>query len=267
MPDKSLISLLQTEIQSLWRYSRRFIANPARVRAASTKSVHFSGGESAYKGSKCAKCKKRLTLLWDLDLQDPFFPDYVREGFSRAARLPFFICWQCMAASYSIVSETQVRCFPFDGGTEYLMEDESPFMETPEVLERRPISLVRIPTTIDALFTLADAIEPDQFDPSATQALKKYFGKTERTYEWFPISQLGGLPLIGKRHRNHACPNPKCLANQLSGSGGELYEPYLMKELAIIHWKDEPALAAECFRLLYYACGICFSLRAEYHCS
>jgi hypothetical protein len=43
--------------------------------------------------------------------------------------------------------------------------------------------------------------------------------------------------------------------------------PFLMKEMAIIHYDNEPELAKHYFQLLYYICGICFSMRAEYRCS
>ena len=44
---------------------------------------------------------------------------------------------------------------------------------------------------------------------------------------------------------------------------------YLMKEMALIQlvdWKDEPILAKSHIQLLYYVCGICYSMRVELRC-
>ena len=150
-------SLIEVKLPRLWRSSRRFIATGMRlVNKKSGKTSHFTGGPASHKGSKCPNCKKKLTLLWDVDLNDERIPDDVREGFSPANRLPFYICWKCVAASYRILSNDRMSCFEFDVYTESLEEDETPFRNSPEELPRRKIFFERIPSTIDALLSLED---------------------------------------------------------------------------------------------------------------
>jgi hypothetical protein len=211
------------------------------------------------------KCKKPLTLLWDLDLGDSLIVDYVRVGFAPATRLPFFICWRCVAASYSVLSDSSVKCFPFDNHSETLEEYETPFLDNPLELARRPIKLQPISSTLDALISLADVVGYEQLDQSAREMLTQEIGRdVDSDYE-LPMSQFGGSPFV--RHRNMICPNPKCPASELTHPYGELETPYLMKELALIHWNEEPSLAEACFQLVYYVCGICFSMRCEYRSS
>ena len=268
MPRKIPKSLFDADFRWLWRSSRRFIAKPLQVTSTTRKSNHFCGGPPPHKGSKCPKCKKQLTLLWDLDLNDELIPDYVREGFSPATRLPLYICWQCLAASYVVLSETRINCFPFvDSQVDYLQENESPFQDSPEEVERRPISLSRIPSTIEALLSLSDVVGFDEFDKPAQTTLKQFFKTKIRSDGDLPISQFGGSPLVNQGHGNNVCPNLKCPASTLNHPYGEMTAMFLMKELALIHWKDEPALTQHCIQLLYSVCGICFSLQAEYRCS
>jgi hypothetical protein len=260
-------SIFDAEWPSLWRHGRRFFAQPARVSSTRKAGRHFSGGPSPHKGSQCPQCKKRLSLLWDLDLSDPLIPVIVRDGFAPSTRLPFYICWQCVAASYSLSSNTSMQTFVFDQHNEALKADETPFGEAPVELARRPKALTRIPTTIDALLSLADEIGIDECDKSGRQTLSEFLNhKVESDWD-LPISQLGGMPLPNQGHSDRVCPNAKCPASTLEHPYGELVRPYLMKELALIHWRDEPILASACFQLLYLVCGICFSIRAEYHCS
>jgi hypothetical protein len=266
MPRNIPSSLSAAGLQSLWRYSRRFVARPVRISPSDDASLHFSGGPSRHKGSVCRKCKKQLTLLWDLHLSDKLIPDSVREGYAPSTRLPFFICWQCVAASYSVLSDTEITTFAFDCHTEHLQADETPFQDAPQEVERRTITISRIPTTIDALLSLADIIGHDEIDESARNTLREYLGDEVRSGWDLPISQFGGAPLAYQGHRDVVCPNPKCPASRLEHPYGELVRPYLMKEMALIHWKDEPVLSEHCFQLLYNVCCICFSIRAEYRC-
>jgi hypothetical protein len=267
MPRKPPKSLVEANFHPLWRGSRRFTAESLRVVTSTTKSSHFTGGAALHDGSRCPNCKKRLTLLWNLDLKDKRIPDCVRDGFAPSKRLPFYICWRCVAASYSVSSDTRMTCFPFDHQTECLNVDETPFGDAPQELERRSIHLERIPATIDALLSLTHVIGYDQLDRPAKAALNQYLGTRVRTDWDLPISQFGGQPLAYQGHSNMVCPNTKCPASKLQHPYGELETMYLMKEMALIHWEDEPVLAKHCFQLLYYVCGICFSMRAEYRCS
>lgn len=206
-------------------------------------------------------------MLWSLDLRDRLFPEYVRDGFAPSSRLPFYICWQCVAVSYSVSSDTRMTCFPLDSSSEALKANETPFSDWPLELERRWIRLERVPSTIDGLLSLADAVGYEQLDRAAKAALKKYIGRELQTDWDLPLSQFGGQPLPYQEHKSMVCPNKKCPASKLEHPYGELQRMYLMKEMALIHWEDEPALAKHCFQLLYSVCGVCFSMRAEYRCS
>jgi hypothetical protein len=258
-------SVYDAKIESLWRHSRRFIAYGLRMKSSPKAIRHYTGGAAPHKGNKCPQCKKCLTLLWDLDLHDELIPDYVNRGFSPAQRLPLYVCWQCLAASYAVLSDRQIKCFPFDLHTEYLQKDETPFRADLVEIPRRPIAFDSIPSTVDAILSLADMIGHDALDKSARKTLNTYFGK--RTEPWdYPMSQFGGQPLVYQDHQNKVCPNPKCPANKLSHPYADSEIAYLMKEMALIHWTDEPVLEEHCFQLLYSICGICFSIRAEYRC-
>jgi hypothetical protein len=261
-------SLYDADFYPLWRYTRRFVGVGNRlVPNDGDEAGHLTGGPSPHKGSKCLQCKRPLTLLWDLDLTDPMFPDYVREGFSPATRCPFYICWQCLTASYSVTADDRLQCFPFDGCTEYQMPGESPFEDSPVALPQRKIAWERIPSTIEALLTLGDCVGLDALDAPARGTIDAYY-KRSMTSGWdLPFSQFGGQPLFYQGHSNRVCPNPKCPADQLEHPYGEMDVPYLMKEMAVIHHDNEPERAKHYFQLLYYICGICFSMRAEYRCS
>jgi hypothetical protein len=259
-------SLYDIKFPQLWRSSHQLMANGWRlISKRSIKSRHFTGGPSLHTGATCSKCRKRLTLLWDLDLKDPLFPDEVREGFAPASRLPFYICWQCVAASYRVTANDGIKCFK--DLVETLEEDETPFQDSPRELPRRAIGFEAIPSTILGLLLLEGNIGLDAMDKPARQAINDYY-ETTITSTWdLPFSQLGGQPLIYQGHRSAVCPNPKCPASRLEHPYGEYETRFLMKEMAVVHHDHEPELAKHCFQLLYYVCGICFSMRAEYRCS
>jgi hypothetical protein len=267
MPRNIPKSLLAADFHPLWRSSRRFVSQPLRILPARDAKSHFTGGPSVHKGSECPNCKKRMTLFWNLDLNDPLIPEYVRAGFAPATRLPFYICLQCVAASYAVLTDAKVKTFPFDHETDFLKADETPFQNASAEVERRPIAMTRVPTTIDALLSLADVIGHDELDEGAKRTLDAYLGEKVTTDWDLPISQFGGTPLPNQGHRNRVCPNSKCLASKLEHPYGDWEQSFLMKEMALIDWKGEPILSEHCFQLLYTVCPICFSIRAEYRCS
>ena len=268
MPRKIPKTLTDAPSQSLWRDGRRFMATALRVRYSKKKTRHTSGGPATHKGSKCQKCRRRLGLLWSLDLADPVIPDFVREGFAPAGRLPFYVCWQCMAASYAVQSDAQIRCFPFDSYDNTVEEDESPFDEDiPQESPLQAIELERIPTTIDALLCLSDEIEIADLDGSALRALGQYLGGNVNSGWDLVLSQVGGRPMIYQRRRDLVCPNGKCPAHKLEAPYGQSQRRYLMKDLAVVHETEDPHLNQICFQMVYYICRVCFSIRAEYRCA
>lgn len=272
MPRKLPKSVFDARRNDVWNDprnsgSRRFMHRALRLTEGGNASTHFAGGESNRAGDRCPECKNRLTLLWDLDLRDPSFPDYVREGFAPATRLPFYICWQCCVASYSIPTDKKVACIKLDGAADKLEPGESPFGDAPEVLDRRQLAVTEVPSTVDALLSLVYVVGYEALDTNAKGILNEYLSVSV-TSDWdMPFSQIGGTPLASQGHWNKVCPNRKCPASKIEHPYGDMQTKYLMKELGLIHWKEEPVLAEYYFELLYYVCTVCFSIRAEYRCS
>ena len=263
-------SLSEVRFPLLWQDGRRLTAHALCIKYQEGGSSHFSGGQASHKGSRCPQCKNKLTLLWDLDLNDELIPDFVRQGFAPATRLPFYICWQCVGAAYSISSDSRLKCYPFTRTMDTLGEGESPFCDSPSELERRSVSLERIPTAVEALLNLADNVGFDGFDKPAQSILMKYLKQYKNKYaSWddLSISQFGGQWHEYQSHGNMVCPNPKCPASKLECSVLESDAQYWMKEMALIDWRDEPVLAEHYFLLLYYVCGVCFSVSAHYSCT
>lgn len=256
--------LKDAEFEPLWRETSQFSEYGLRlVPKRSRKTSHRAGGPTNHKGSDCPNCKKPLTTLWDLDLTDPSLPDRLRETFSPNKRLPFLICWQCLAASYRVTSDKKLTCFKFDGYTDYLELDESPFEDAPSQLKQRSIVFEDIPTTLAALLAYEQVKDFSDFDDQAKSILNDFYGRELYSTWQLPFSQIGGTPLLYQRHQNAACPNRECPARSIRSPNSDYY----MQELAVIHHDDEPVLDEHCIQLLYYICGICASMRAEYRCS
>jgi hypothetical protein len=263
MTRKIAKNLYLSKIPMLWRLGPRFFARPVRVRFSKRAGMHFSGGPSPHRGNRCPKCNRRMTLLWDIDLGDTLIPEFVREGFAPATRLPFYTCWQCVTASYAVLSDTNIRTFEFDNQTDFLRAGETPFDDAPDEMTRQPIALKRIPTTIDALLSLAKSLGVDEIDSAGMTALREYFDE-EDVFDWnLSISQIGGSTSAKSGFSSLTCPNPKCPANSLKYPFGEHDQPYLMKDLALIHWDGHPILGPHCFEISYSVCGICFSIRSQ----
>jgi hypothetical protein len=145
--------------------------------------------------------------------------------------------------------------------------DESPFQDAPIQLPQRKIAFEQIPSILEALLLLEEIVGLETLDAPARAAINDFYGEEIASTWSLPFSQFGGQPLLYQRRRNLVCPNAKCPASKLEHPYGEMELPYLMKELAVIHYDNEPILAKHCFQLRYVVCGICFSIRAEYRCS
>lgn len=268
--DKAYVAqLYEHELSSIWK-TRRLMANAYRVQSGVAASRHYNGGPLPHQGGTCPQCQKQLTLLWDLDLSDPLVPKDVRKGFAPATRFPLLICWQCLAVSYQVESDQRLKCFPFDWQTEFCNADESPFVDSPAILPRKPISLTRVPSQIDGLLSLYDVVGVDELDEEAKQILRAYHGRPMK-WGWDVMqSQVGGQPLYYQGRSDLICPNPDCLGNRMTYPYVDGEKGFLMKELAVIHHDDPetlPMLDEEFFQLLYSVCVLCFSVRVEYRCT
>jgi hypothetical protein len=261
-------SIFDAEYPDRWLRTRRFLPRGLRFsNQGDNPPRHFAGGTPIGCGATCPECDQRLTLLWDLDLAAPEFPEFVRNAFVPALRLPLYICWQCMAALYRLDGLEGVVCFPFGPGTEMLFSDESPFADAPQDLPRRPFGFEPIPSRIDALITLQDIVGLEELDQDARATLDGYYGQ-EIISGWdMPFSVFGGPLMLFQGHQDKVCPNPKCPASALEHPFGELQRDFLMKEMALIHVDAEPELEKHYFQVVYYICCVCFSIRVEYRCS
>lgn len=262
-------SLQDVEPYGLWTMNRRFLPMAYRVSQSESKGSHFGGGKVRHDGARCAGCDHILTLLWDLDLTDNTLPRYARRAFEPATRIPLYVCWNCAASTYCVVSDQQIECFPFDEYSECLGKDESPFVDAPIELDSWFLGFERVPTTVDAVLSLSNVIGLAVLDSAARGQINEFY-RQEMDDVWdLPFSQLGGEPMFYQRRRDRVCPNLKCPASKLTPPYGvdDFYGNFLMKELALIHWKDTPILEEHCFQMLYYVCAICASIRGEYRCS
>lgn len=266
MPTRLPKSIFDVKLRSIWKNSNRFMPIGLQRTSNAKPFTHYAGGPAPAKGNRCAQCKKPLTLIWEVNLQDEVIPAYVGEGLAPAKKLPLLICWRCLVASYQVIADDQIKCLPFDMYSDCLNAGESPFGDAPAVLPRRRMGIKRLPTTIDALVSLASVIGFEALDRPSKFALRTFYQTDIRTNDDLPISQLGGQLITYQGHRSLNCPNLKCPAGKMEHPYGELELPYLMKDLALIHWQDEPALAPHCFQLKYSICIVCFSLRAQYEC-
>lgn len=260
-------SVFNVDYPDRWLRTRRFTPRVLKFsNHFSNSQRHYAGGPPLGSGAECPECHQRLTLLWDLDLTAPEFPDFVRESFAPAERLPLYICWLCVAASYRLVEKGGIISIPFDARTVKCYSDESPFVDAPLELVRRPISFEPISSQIDALITLQDIVGLDQLDQEARTLLNSFYGRAIDSGWDMPFSMFGGAMKLYQGHQNKLCPNPSCPASKLGVPIGELEADYLMKEMALIDVDAEPELEKHYFQIVYYVCCVCFSIRAEYRC-
>lgn len=240
-----------------WRSESRFIACPLRVEVGGEEGPHFTGGVPPHSRIACGQCGKPLTLLWDIDLTDPVLPWYLIKCFWPNKRLPLYICWQCVGASYSVKSDTEIHCHSFDRSHEYCDEDETPFADAPQILPRRPLKLTPVPSAVDGIVQLCKTLGWSRIDQDARRILNSYLQMSVLRSD-VSFSQIGGSSRKYQGDRHAECPNPKCELNGQDES---------MRELAMIHWPEEPVLAHERFQLVYMVCIHCFALTGYYQCA
>lgn len=181
------------------------------------KSDHWLGGKPLHPGAKCPVCRIPLLLLWDLDCNDPKFP---QGAFGQLRRLPLYFCWGCVGdLSYRtdgdgdiVVTNTwrssQKRSFPY-----------KPY---PRSFERQRLALLdaSIPPKIERSLNELDAYwaegsddDDDSIDlPNVGQRLlSEYFGHIVTIPRDAFHHQFGGAPRnLGWREEIFECHNPDC---------------------------------------------------------
>lgn len=261
-------SVVRAEYVSFWADSRRFVPVGFRFFDRPSGADHYAGGPALHQRATCPQCGRGLTLLWDLDLNDASFPEFIRAGFAPASRLPFYVCWTCMAAAYAVEGGDRITTFKFPPRTtDYCRPGESLFEDSPDELPRRRIGLERMPSTVDAAISLASNVGVQHIDDEGRKLLDKYCAGLDRLSNDLPFSQFGGEPRQFQGWRNHVCPNPDCPASKLEHPYADIEAQYLMKILASIYVDAEPELKKGWYQIAYYGCRICFSMLAEYRCT
>ncbi len=250
------------DLRPEWRRTRRFIPTGFRmVNRAQRDADHWQGGPPIHRSATCSQCSHRLTLIYDLSLADPKLPDFVRESFCPATRLPLYFCGACATSDYWISSDAKLVALP------PISNEESPFEDFPTEFPRRRVALSQVPSTIDGLLTLEDTVGFVRLDRPAIQALSAYYRRPIRSGGELPFSQFGGQPLVCQGHRQIVCPNPKCPAHQLQHPFGELEYDFLMKELAVVCRDASPYFDAAYAQIVYHICCTCLAIHAEYRCT
>lgn len=246
-----------------WQNSRRFMPLGFRAAPVKQKTGHWYGGAPTHRGAKCFTCKKKLRLVWDINLRDKGLPEWLVQSFPKLKRLPLYYCFNCpTATTYQLKTDTAILSLDpagHDGG------DETPYAcdsGVPDELPRTPLQLTRIPTAIDALIDLEGEIGLDLFDEAARKMLSRYLGM-QQTSTWdVPFSQFGGLPAMVQGHQDIQCPNPKCPSPKHQFDRG-----FHMKELAVV--EKEFALGFEWVYapLAYHICWVCGTIQGNFRCS
>ena len=252
-----------------WRYSRRFSPIGFEVTAPIGERLHRQGGPSHRRGAKCPRCRKPLTLIWDIAVTDDHLPEAVADCYGPVERLPLLFCGGCGACAYRVTEPGVVTCFAVEP------DGDSPFEELPAELPESPVALTRLTTEIDALLTLSDIVGLDAFDELARETLTRFAAGRLPVFEegplltdsGLPFDQFGGHPLLGQGERDIVCPNAECPASRLKHPYGHYDRPLLMKRLAVVTGSSSPVIREFYSQVAYHACCVCFTVHAEYRCS
>ncbi len=218
---------------------------------------HFLGGPSTHRGTKCPECGRRYSMVWDLDLGDPGLPSDFAAQFPSLTRLPLYICWTCVAATYRVTSDVMIRTSEYRH-IEVLKADESPYHEASNETEQVPFSLHLVPTCVEAL-----RCQLQCHDQEATRILEKFYQTTGTGN----FSNLGAFLVPPWGHRPKVCPNTKCPASRFQAPNHDLYYEYMMKELALVDGDGNSHLSEGGLWLNYHVCCICSTIVAEHGCS
>lgn len=266
MPRKIPKTLTEVRFLPNWDNDLRFIMRAYRLLPSKKQTTfqHFLGGPAYHQKAGCSKCRRPLTLMWDIDLRDPAIPEHIRQGFAPATRLPLYNCWACMCTGYLVASDTVIRCLDFAPSTDYINVGDSPFMDSPNELPRRKAAMILVPSKIEGLRALADDIGKRLLDEEGLGILVDYYGPLGLGVD---SSQFGGRPVPYQGINAPVCVNPKCCVYRAYKKEQKIDSEYRMKCLALLSPEDEPSLQPEYFQLMYFVCGVCYCVVSQYHCT
>lgn len=208
---------------------------------------HWQGGEARHDGARCGACERPLTLLWDLDLQDPALREAANGAFGDWTRLPLYFCWRCgcdlayrrtAAGGLELLEDMWFDPFFVEARASGLLDtdddpeeepgyepenepdddadDEFPYTDYPDSFPRIRLALTPIPAELHpALERLHAELEgQDVDDPISADDCKRLaavLGRTELQHasdSW--RGQLGGTPYLGQGHEHRVCGAEGC---------------------------------------------------------
>jgi hypothetical protein len=210
-------------------------------------------------------------MIWDVDLGDSVFSDAIRQLFPHLTRLPIYFCCLCWKPTqYLPTNDDIIVTFRPDAPKNYdPRKDNSelnPYRDAPPSFKRRRIAFEPIPDTVEGLIALAEDAGIEEIDSRSRRILSRYIGRSVTSGWDMPFSQLGGLPLFVQGSHELVCPNPKCVASQLTYPYDTLYREHLMKEFAVV--EDDVGLSNNPFytQIAVHVCKLCKTLHCEYRC-
>ena len=214
------------------------------------------------RGAKCHLCKRPLTLLWEINCQDPRFQKESEQVFEGQERLPLYYCLHCPEPTiYRCTGPNRIRVLP----TERSECEESPFERIPDSFARRPLVLKPIPREIENLIVLSEHIGLDWLRRPDFATLKKYFADISPYFMDVRRSQFGGLPVVQQGHDEIPCPNKRCPTHKWGHPIMRNKQYYYMKELALIDDDAGFEMESNGAQIAFHLCWACHTVHAGYH--
>jgi hypothetical protein len=162
--------------------------------------------------------------------------------------------------SHQVLSNDRIRTFTPD------LEgwEESPFEEYPTEFPRHPLDLEFIPHEVFNLILMANWISASLLDTTETAMVQEYLGNDVYHGLEPRFSQFGAIPLIGGKHRSHACPNPECETHRMKSPSINNSRDVEMKQLAIIREASGIEMEWNYATITFYICWKCLTVLGEY---
>jgi hypothetical protein len=219
---------------------------------------HWQGGPSQHQGAKCSTCKRPLRLIWDINCRDSRFQKESSPVFQGLQQLPLYYCFDCP-------SPTIYRCTKPNRITVLESEkepgEESPFEKAPPILSRKPLIFKPIPSQIENLIIISEALGTDWLRNKDKALLRQYFG---RLYFLYRRSQFGGIPVLEQGHQEIICPNSRCPTHKWGNNIGRKRQYYCLKELAVIDTDSGFDFETHCAQIVFHFCWACHLVHGKY---
>ena len=190
-------------------------------------------------------------------MSDPGLPPDFTNQFPSLTRLPLYICWTCVAATYRVTSDSMIRTEEYRN-IEFLKDFESPYHEAPDEVEQERFALHQVPTCVDTL-----SCHLQDYDDQARTILDQFTDITGTGN----FSTVGAHLVPPSGRRPQVCPHSKCPVSRFENAECFSNLENLMKELALIDGDGSTLLSQHGLWLKYHICCICSTIVGEYGCS